>query len=1355
MASEGQERGTLHGHLILWLRGGGNSEGFYRAYAQRDGFKDRFLSYFGGISRSSFGATSSVAECQCKAGDDAVHVSDGCSCQVCLPTRCVVAHGPLAENVSADVGSGVAAADAASILGNNDDADDTEGTSESKAEPVTVGRRRRVATVNVMSERPPNLTLGVDATPEQVLHFLVRLKEEADRVAVLSQIHKHTFTCFKNGKQVCRFSFPKQLHDVSHLVDETLALVGRRDCKWVNSFNEMLSVALRCNNDIKYLLSTLDCKNIMIYVAAYISKKQLTTHAMFSFLRAAYDDRQVAIRSEPPAGAATCAKKLVTRCVMKFIGNEEMQAPTVMQLLKGFLTFYVSHTPITVPLGNAMSLAKSSRNPDLQDKILMNAVVDYMHRPLHPTWYSMCFLDFCMVRQRVKIDNRMKGSEILAYGAVECESKRPVGRKKKRGRPSLMRYRFHPNHPKYDTHCLTFTSDVGKVPKLVGPSIPRRDVTDELYCLCVFMLVVRWSALTFDMLEGNWCEVYKTHVDDSGLLCGIPPDGVEPCEAAGSGVPSEGFGSGDGGDGEGNVQEEDGNVSEEIDSDDVSSSDGSDVEKEGDVGAAGDEPVVDAPTERVASYVRKPNIGAVLLGLFVGVQRHMPLVVSDPVYVEAKRMLGEKCKPSPATLNMLNNIELMHTNDLSRSADMAARSAREKIVKRTGCTRTTVDMSDPELQYNADGLLTLNLAIDAAEDKRPNARVQAMLNYVQDGAAAVPSRSIVSSTVIPWSGRSSIGIVIETAEDFVLKDIAVAKLVELKSSAVHMSNERTTASVRPVSVIGSRRVNGVHLQSRSGPSAVIVRSLSSPMQYAAEHGMSDDQRCMFVSYVEHAEKVVSLYESNLREQIVSQNWILTGQGGSGKTFVIRHIVDYFEQRGWRMYLRVTATTGAAASNLERKASTIDTLMGFRRDGEDHEWFVGLEGVLFVIIDEYSMLGQEKLCKVLRKMKQGSGSDNPTGLISAVFAGDPLQFAPVADTSLARPVGDLLRRTGSANEASTSRFISRTFWEAISNVVVLKTNRRADGCPLLCGMLSRMRGDGLTEADCATLRSKVPFPRAWLQAPLNSPATAMFVGRNKLRMAIAEKLVDNDAFVSGSKKVIRFLAIDTVHKHRELLLPVATSAFLHKNEKSQLCNNMDPSGAFFVGQQVVMLENQATELGVVNGARGTIVKIIMPDGFDIDEVSAAVRCPMPTMLHVKFDDLHHVLVPGLDEGVLPIAPHTGTCKYYFDAMKTPFVWERTAFPLIPARPVTDYKAQGLGFQYTVCDFVRPPGGKDHTLHVYVMLSRCTTLAGVSVLRNFDSKDIKGRLPIEMLNELARLEDASKEFLARFLSSHMTA
>ncbi len=85
-----------------------------------------------------------------------------------------------------------------------------------------------------------------------------------------------------------------------------------------------------------------------------------------------------------------------------------------------------------------------------------------------------------MKRQRVKIDHRMKGSEILAYGAAECVPKRTVGVRRKRGRPSVMRYRFHPNHPKYDTHCLTFTSDVGKVPKLVGPSIPRRDITDEL-----------------------------------------------------------------------------------------------------------------------------------------------------------------------------------------------------------------------------------------------------------------------------------------------------------------------------------------------------------------------------------------------------------------------------------------------------------------------------------------------------------------------------------------------------------------------------------------------------------------------------------------------------------------------------------------------------------------------------------------------------------------------------------------------------------------------------------------------------------------------------------------------------------
>ncbi len=99
-------------------------------------------------------------------------------------------------------------------------------------------------------------------------------------------------------------------------------------------------------------------------------------------------------------------------------------------------------------------------------------------------------------------------------------------------------------------------------------------------------------------------------------------------------------------------------------------------------------------------------------------------------------------------------------------------------------------------------------------------------------------------------------------------------------------------------------------------------------------------------------------------------------------------------------------------------------------------------------------------------------------------------------------------------------------------------------------------------------------------------------------------------------------------------------------------------------------------------------------------------------------------------LMPTVPSSGTCKFY-SARCTGHscIWGRTAFPLIPARPVTDGKAQGLGFEYTVCNFVGPPGGKDHTLHIYVMLSRFTTLAGVSVLRNFDSKDIKGKLPGE--------------------------
>ncbi len=56
--------------------------------------------------------------------------------------------------------------------------------------------------VHPYSERPPQLDLPVDAGEEEVKQFLQVLKVEANRVAVIAQLHVHSFTCFKNKKKL-------------------------------------------------------------------------------------------------------------------------------------------------------------------------------------------------------------------------------------------------------------------------------------------------------------------------------------------------------------------------------------------------------------------------------------------------------------------------------------------------------------------------------------------------------------------------------------------------------------------------------------------------------------------------------------------------------------------------------------------------------------------------------------------------------------------------------------------------------------------------------------------------------------------------------------------------------------------------------------------------------------------------------------------------------------------------------------------------------------------------------------------------------------------------------------------------
>jgi ATP-dependent exoDNAse (exonuclease V) alpha subunit len=132
------------------------------------------------------------------------------------------------------------------------------------------------------------------------------------------------------------------------------------------------------------------------------------------------------------------------------------------------------------------------------------------------------------------------------------------------------------------------------------------------------------------------------------------------------------------------------------------------------------------------------------------------------------------------------------------------------------------------------------------------------------------------------------------------------------------------------------------------------------------------------------------------------NVFLTGQAGSGKTFVLNKYIEYLKSKNIRV--AVTASTGIAASHIGGK--TIHSWAGIgikdsmtKKELRNLLWNENLreriEKTKVLIIDEISMLHSFRLDlaqKVIQMMKQNS---EPFGGMQVILCGDFFQLPPVS------------------------------------------------------------------------------------------------------------------------------------------------------------------------------------------------------------------------------------------------------------------------------------------------------------------------------------------------------------------------
>ena len=393
--------------------------------------------------------------------------------------------------------------------------------------------------------------------------------------------------------------------------------------------------------------------------------------------------------------------------------------------------------------------------------------------------------------------------------------------------------------------------------------------------------------------------------------------------------------------------------------------------------------------------------------------------------------------------------------------------------------------------------------------------------------------------------------------------------------------------------------------------------------------------------------------------------IILGEGGTGKSYLINAIRNLLAH-----HCLITAPTGKAAFNI--KGVTLHSLFKLPIGSKWQKELSGqslidlqhnLNDVQYILIDEFSYVGQTMLGWINKRCKQATGcQEEILGNLSFILIGDPAQLPPVADKPLYHSIP--------SNDIGEEGYL---IYHMFHTVIQLTENHRVAGNNSkqhrFRELLKRLRTGDSTEDDWHLLLTRQP-----------------------------SKIPDMDRF---SDAVRLFFSNEDVAKYNsdrldELGEPVACINARHspdaaKKIDADLFNGLEPSIFLAKGANVMLTLNLWTSVGLCNGICGIVKHII----YQVNQ--SPPNLPIGVM--IEFPD--YTGPPMMQESpkLVPICPVTAS----FNNLGT--TYERQQLPLRLAWAITIHKSQGLTLELAWIDIgntERVPGLK------YVAISRVRSL-----------------------------------------------
>ena len=410
--------------------------------------------------------------------------------------------------------------------------------------------------------------------------------------------------------------------------------------------------------------------------------------------------------------------------------------------------------------------------------------------------------------------------------------------------------------------------------------------------------------------------------------------------------------------------------------------------------------------------------------------------------------------------------------------------------------------------------------------------------------------------------------------------------------------------------------------------------------------------------------------------------IINGEAGTGKSFLINAIRNLLQHQ-----CCVTATTGKAAYSIN--GVTIHSLLRLPVSKQQNKSLSGpsltqlqekFKCVAYIIIDEYSMLGQRALGWIDRRCREATGKGSVLfGGISIILVGDPAQLPPVADKPLYYPFPkDSLQEQGYCAYACFEKVVKLDKNMRLTCV----SSERAQFLNLLASLRTGMS----TEEQWRLLLSRQPNAVSNLQD--FHFATRLFYTNHDVAQFNYNELQNLNQPIA---------VIEAKHSP-------ATAKTIPSDE---MCG-LQPTIFIAKGARVMLTMNLWTDAGLCNGATGTVTEIVFAD----DQQPPS----LPVAVVVHFDNYKGPSFSSFPNCV-PICPVTVTNR------NSHVPSERQQLPLKLAWAMTIHKSQGLTLEQAWIDI--GPSEKTTGL-TYVALSRVRSLSSCIIEpMSFDRLQAIGR------------------------------